>query len=1100
MSASPVRFIPVPALLLLKENLEVIEGNSLASASLGIQLEELRGMDGASLFPGTLLEPGEYEGILLKVSRDHQFMVDMAVNFLEEGEQSSYLLTFRERRGQFQDLMDGSLEGIMITDKELNILDVNPAFCSITELRREEVVGNNGFELIKRFVFPPALSRVTEALHKMALGQSVDPFEIEYKDTALAISANIRKDSSSHIIFFRDISREKHGQKALLESEEKFRFFAESTFEGIVVHSRGIVLDANEAFLKMTGYSRKEAVGKNLLDYIPKAADRAKVLAKMLNKVSKPYHVTGKKKDGSLLIVELQSKEVTFQGKRARISAVRDVTKQITLQEQVKKSEEKYRTVFEKTGTATVILENDQTISLANSKFSMLVAYPVKEIVNRMKWTDFVFHEDLEKMTRWHTQRRDHPEKTPTEYEFRLVDRYHNIKYISLLVDLIPGTLQSIASLIDITARKKAELQILESEASLRKAQSIARMGYWNINMNTREANGSEEARNIYGISGPGFSLDRIQEIPLPQYRERLDKALLDLIAGNNIYDVEFKLKNQITGQIIDVRSMAEYNPEDNTVTGIIQDITRIKEAESLVQQSEQYLKSIFRAAPVGIGVMVKGQITGVNEKLCELTGYEEEELLNQSSRMLYHSEVDFERVGLVKQGDIKEMGTVTIETVWRCKDGSSMDILLSYTSMDAEDLQKGITFTAMDITERKKAEQDMISTNRQLRYAKEKAEESDRLKTAFLANMSHEIRTPMNGIIGFTNLLAKPSLSEESKQVYIDIINKSGERLLDTVNDLIDISKLETGQVNIVIDNTPIDELLDNLYHFFQQEASEKGLHLSCNKGSSKDKLIIRTDEQKLNSVLTNLIKNAIKYTLKGTIEFGYSLAATGGSKMLQFYIKDTGIGIPENRQEAVFNRFEQADIDDRNAYEGSGLGLAIAKNLVELLGGKIWVESLPGSGSTFYFTLPLVIADKQETVNIEAKPVKEDPNLPGLLKILIAEDDIASYLHLSILLKELTRELLHVTSGKEAVEVCRNHPDIDLVMMDLKMPLLNGLEATRKIREFNQTVPIIAQTAYALVGDRNEALEAGCSEYLSKPIIVEELMEKLSLVLDLS
>jgi len=359
---------------------------------------------------------------------------------------------------------------------------------------------------------------------------------------------------------------------------------------------------------------------------------------------------------------------------------------------------------------------------------------------------------------------------------------------------------------------------------------------------------------------------------------------------------------------------------------------------------------------------------------------------------------------------------------------------------------------------------------------------------------MSHELRTPMNGIIGFTNLLSSPSLSEESMQGYIEIINKSGERLLGTVNDLIDISKLETGQVNIVIDNTVINDLLDSLYHFFNQEASEKGLHLTCNKGISDKNLIIRSDEQKLNSVLTNLVKNAIKYTQEGSVEFGYTLVSKNKSEMLQFFVKDTGIGIPKDRQEAVFNRFEQADIDDRNAYEGSGLGLTIAKNLVEMLGGEIWLESDAGTGSTFFFTLPFVISDRMQSISIEAKPVQEEIELPGSLKILIAEDDIASYLHISILIKEFTRELLHVTSGVEAVEVCRDNPDIDLVMMDIKMPHMNGLEATRKIREFNQTVPIIAQTAYALIGDREKALEAGCNDYLAKPIIVEELMEKLT------
>ena len=978
MNTSPVRFIPVPALLLRKETLEVIEGNSLATDSLGIQAEELNGMNGATLFPGTLLEPGHYEGVRLQASGEHPLLVDMSVKLLENGVTPSYVVTFKERLCQFQDLMEGSLEGIMITDKKLNIVEVNPAFCDITGFTREEVIGNNGFALVNKYVSLSDLNRVTEALKKMASGQAVSPFEIEYKEKVLALSTNIRKESKSYIIFFRDISKVKLGQKALQESEER------------------------------------------------------------------------------------------------------------------------YRTVFENTGTATVIIDKDRTITLANSKFARMVEYSVKEIEHRIKWTDFVFPEDLEQMTNWHQIRREKPDKAPTEYEFRLLDRHENIKYISLVVDLIPGTEQSIASLIDITERKKAEVRIQESEASLRKAQSIAKLGSWSFKLDTGEVDGSKEAQKIYGLTEPYISMDMIQDIPLPEYREILKQAMIDLIAGTSKYDVEFKIKNQQTDEIIDVHSMAEYNPEEKIVTGIIQDITRMKKAESLIQQREQYLQSIFRAAPVGIGVVVDGHFTGVNEKLCELTGYSEEEFLNQSSRMLYFSDDDYAHVGKVKYRDIHTQGTGTIETRWKCKDGSVKEILLSSTPMDDRDLKQGVTFTAMDITERKKAEMNLISKNRELRFAKEQAEESDRLKTAFLANMSHEIRTPMNGILGFTNLLANPSLSEESMQSYLEIINKSGERLLGTVNDLIDIAKLETGQVSIVVDNTVLNDLLDTLYHFFQQEAHVKGLQLSCNKGISDDKLIIRTDEQKLNSVLTNLIKNAIKYTRKGSVEFGYRVVSKGKNKMLQFFIKDSGIGIPEDRQEAIFNRFEQADIDDRNAYEGSGLGLTIAKNLVEMLGGEIWLESAAGIGSTFFFTLPLIISVGKETLVIEATPVKKDADLPGSLKILIAEDDIASYLHLSILTKEFARELVHVTSGKEAVETCRDHPDIDVVLMDIKMPVMNGLEATREIREFNQTVPIIAQTAYALIGDKEEALEAGCNDYLSKPIIAEELMEMLSVLID--
>ncbi len=298
-----------------------------------------------------------------------------------------------------------------------------------------------------------------------------------------------------------------------------------------------------------------------------------------------------------------------------------------------------------------------------------------------------------------------------------------------------------------------------------------------------------------------------------------------------------------------------------------------------------------------------------------------------------------------------------------------------------------------------------------------------------------------------------------------------------------------------MVIDDTGINGLLKTLCSFFLRETSAKGLELRCQRPLSDQEMIIRTDEQKLNSVLTNLVKNAIKYTHEGSVEFGYNKRESNNGVVLEFYVKDTGIGIPEDRQEAVFNRFEQADIEDRFAYEGSGLGLTIAKSLVDLMGGEIWLESSVDKGSTFFFTIPYVSSEEEkEPEDLETKSVNNNDLMRGKMKILIAEDDMASFRHLSIVLRELSKEIIHVTSGSEAVKACRDNPDIDLVLMDIKMPIMNGLEATRQIREFNSSIIIIAQTAYALAGDKEKAMGAGCNDYLPKPIKKNELLAKLS------
>lgn len=365
-----------------------------------------------------------------------------------------------------------------------------------------------------------------------------------------------------------------------------------------------------------------------------------------------------------------------------------------------------------------------------------------------------------------------------------------------------------------------------------------------------------------------------------------------------------------------------------------------------------------------------------------------------------------------------------------------------------------------------------------------EKAQLSDKLKSAFLANMSHEIRTPMNGILGFAGLLKEPNLTGDEQQEYISIIEKSGERMLNIINDIIDISKIESGLMKVDVQDSDINKQIDYIFDFFKNEVETKGLKFSYRKDLPSHEAIIRTDPEKLYAILINLVKNAVKYTDKGSIEFGYNKIIVNGLPEVEFYVKDTGIGIPEDRHKAIFERFIQADINDVHAYQGAGLGLSISRAYIEMLSGKIRLESVSGKGTTFYFTLPyntvLKEENKIEKAVLQIETVKPVSNI----KILVAEDDNASVTLIAREVKKYCRELLTVRTGNEAVEICRNNPDIDLILMDIMMPGMDGYEATREIRKFNQNVYIIAQTAFALSGDRDRSIEAGCDEYISKPI----------------
>jgi signal transduction histidine kinase len=389
-----------------------------------------------------------------------------------------------------------------------------------------------------------------------------------------------------------------------------------------------------------------------------------------------------------------------------------------------------------------------------------------------------------------------------------------------------------------------------------------------------------------------------------------------------------------------------------------------------------------------------------------------------------------------------------------------------------------------------KNLEETVALRTKELQRAKERAEESDRLKSAFLANMSHEIRTPMNGILGFAEILKEPDLTSDQQQEYLGIIEKSGIRMLNIINDIVDISKIEAGLVKLKISESNINEQIEYIYTFFKPEVEANGMKLSFRNSLPIQESVIYTDREKTYAILTNLVKNAIKYSHKGAIEFGYSKKG----EFLEFYVKDNGIGIPKDRQNAIFERFIQADIADLQARQGAGLGLSITKAYVEMLGGKIWVESEQGIGSTFYFTLPYNTRPENRAIQNDLTSIDlENVISPQVLqlKVLIAEDDEASERLLGIEVRKLSKEIIRVRTGLEAVVVFRDNPDIDLILMDIQMPGMDGYEATRQIRQINKDVVIIAQTAFGLSGDREKAIEAGCTDYISKPIKNVELQK---------
>jgi PAS domain S-box-containing protein len=579
-----------------------------------------------------------------------------------------------------------------------------------------------------------------------------------------------------------------------------------------------------------------------------------------------------------------------------------------------------------------------------------------------------------------------------------------------------------------------------------------------------------------------------------------------------------------------------------------VRDITERKHAEKLIQENEEKYHRIFdNIQDVYYETSIDGTINEVSPsiKILSKGQYHRDELIGKSMYNFYSDSND--RTALISK--IKEQGTVSdFEITLKNKDGSQIPCSISSKiCFDPQGRPEKIIGSMRDITEQKKTLQEIIIVNKELAFqneekekraaeliiankelafqnnekdkraaeliiankelayqnkekekraieltnAKENAEESDRLKSAFLTNMSHEIRTPMNGILGFTELLKEPNLTSDEQQDYIQIIQISGARMLNTINNIVDVSKIESGLIQVDIKETNINEKIEFTYKFFKPEVEIKGLQFLLTKKLPSNEAIIKTDNEKVYGILTNLVRNAIKFTYEGSIEFGYEKKG----EYLEFFVKDTGIGIPKNQKELIFDRFRQGSESHNRGYEGSGLGLSISKSYVEMLDGKIWVESEEGKGSTFYFTIPYnsVMEERTEIENVVSEKDKE-VEIKNL-KILIVEDDEISYSLLTKMLQKISKEVLHAITGVEAVEACRNNPDLDFVLMDIRMPVMDGNEATRQIRQFNKDVIIIAQTAYGFSRDKEKAIEVGCNDFISKPInktLLYELIKK--------
>lgn len=535
------------------------------------------------------------------------------------------------------------------------------------------------------------------------------------------------------------------------------------------------------------------------------------------------------------------------------------------------------------------------------------------------------------------------------------------------------------------------------------------------------------------------------------------------------------------------------------SIEGIVTDITERKEAEEALIESEAQKKAILNNLPHLAWLKdCNGVYLSVNNAFSERVGKSVEEIVGKSDFDIYPydcaSRYRDEDLHVILNKSNLYIEEKTEELFWETFKAPIFNNIGEVI---------GVTGIALEMSSRKKSEEEIKDyseklavqnvklklVNDELTKSKEKAEEADRLKTAFLANMSHEIRTPMNAILGFATLLRDRRLPENKQTEFVNLINTNCRQLLHIISDIIDISKIEANQITLFNKDFNINKALNLLAQNFESQikTENKEIKLTVNCALAEENAQIITDKVRLEQILSNLMSNAIKFTEEGSVEIGYRL--NDHRTELLFYVQDTGIGMTPKEQKVIFERFRQVSMSYNKQYGGTGLGLSISRGLAQKLGGKIWVESKVDDGSTFFVSIPYSRGTQPKLEKIPYSKVYKWENKT----ILIAEDELANYTLLANIIEPTKANIIWAKDGKEAVKLCKDNSDIDLVLMDIKMPGMNGIEATKVIKQLNTDLPIIAQTAFAMPNDEENCLDAGCDDYLAKPLRVDDILGKI-------
>ncbi len=777
------------------------------------------------------------------------------------------------------------------------------------------------------------------------------------------------------------------------ESETKYKFLSDITFEGILVHNKGVIIDVNKALLELSGYSKEELIGKNIIELMAEEQYKDMIYSNIKNNCNKPYEIKVVRKDRTKAVFEVEGRSVEDKsGQEIRVSAVRDVSYRKQVEDEVKK----LSVAVDQSSNTIVITDTDGNIVYVNPAFTKISGYSAEEAIGQ---NPRILNAGIQPRS-YYAKMWDIITKGGTwKGEFCNKTKQGKLYWENVTITPIKNDAGEIVNYLaikeDITERLKKEEELKEKYREIKLnneyLEGLLKMSRYAINSTQDLFNTAlSEAIRLTG-SKIGFIMrydEETQTLKLNSWSEKVLNACR-VGGANTTFDLE---KSGLWSDPVRQQKpliINNYNDENVVKKGVPPGHIPI----------ERYM---------GVPVFSDNKVVAIAAVANKPANYDDT--------------------------DVRQI-TLLMDYVWKISD------------------------------------KIMLIDN--LRKAKEKAEESDRLKSEFLASLSHEIRTPLNAIVGFSTILSEES-NDPKHKYYSDIINKQNELLLQIINDVLEYSKIEAGVLDVQSKPVILNDIVENIYNVYKQKIPD---NIDLIPVKLEDSCVVNSDENRLMQIFNNLVSNAIKFTKEGKISFGFRL---NDSSEIVGFVEDTGIGIPYERQDMIFERF----IKLNNFSQGIGLGLAIVKSVLELMKGQIWFESEPQKGSIFYFKLPFAVLDKGKPGKQTVRQNHLPENSFTEPTILIVEDEESNYLYLKELLSDFPFNIIHVDNGKDAVKVCEKKAGISMVLMDIKIPKLNGYEATRRIKRILPELPVIAQTAYASNTDKNKVFAAGCDDYISKPI----------------